>query len=202
MKATSPTQRGQRSRRAIIDAASSVFARHGYVKASLNEIIRESGLTKGAFYFHFPSKQALALAVVLDGQERVTTAVLRSVSLHERAVDRLFDVPRQVVTVLQSDETCLAQDMLVAEMSRDPALRAELTQPRREWLARTERQFREAQAEGTVRDDVDPAVLAEVAIGGFMGMQALTDELGDDALRRRVEALIAVVQLAVLTRPS
>ena len=60
------TDRGTRSRRAILDAAMPIFERDGYAAASLNQIIAASGLTKGGFYFHFASKQALALAVLAD----------------------------------------------------------------------------------------------------------------------------------------
>jgi len=57
-----PADRGARSRRAMLDAALPIFERDGYAAASLNQIIAASGLTKGGFYFHFASKQELALA--------------------------------------------------------------------------------------------------------------------------------------------
>src|SRR6266508_3236138 len=63
------TDRGEATRRRILDVAARSFAEHGFRGNSLNDIVRESGLTKGAFYFHFPSKEALALAVFQDKQE-------------------------------------------------------------------------------------------------------------------------------------
>ena len=60
----------------------------------------------------------------------------------------------------------------------------------------TTAQFAEAQAEGDIRSDLDPALLAEVAVGGFAGMQTMTEQLADDDLERRVEALILVVRTA------
>jgi AcrR family transcriptional regulator len=68
-KRSIPLTRGNRSRRAILDAALPIFARDDYTAASLNQIIAASGLTKGGFYFHFPSKQALALAVIEDQRQ-------------------------------------------------------------------------------------------------------------------------------------
>jgi hypothetical protein len=59
-------------------------------------------------------------------------------------------------------------------------------------------QFAAAQEEGSVRADLDPRDLAEVAVGGLNGMRFMTDQLHDHELARRVELLIKVVQLATV----
>lgn len=51
----------------ILDAAEEVFAERGYQAAAVDEIVQRSGTSKGSFYFHFPSKQAIFQALV-DGQ--------------------------------------------------------------------------------------------------------------------------------------
>lgn len=51
------------TRRALLDAASVVFARRGYHAASVDEIAAEAGLTTGALYWHFPGKEQLFLAL-------------------------------------------------------------------------------------------------------------------------------------------
>ena len=61
-------------------------------------------------------------------------------------------------------------------------------------------QFRDAQAEGDVSGDLDAETLAQVAVGGFIGMQTITEQLGDDAFVRRVESLIDVVRRATTPR--
>jgi AcrR family transcriptional regulator len=88
-------ERADRSRRAILDAAVPIFAERGYA-TSLNEIIRASGLTKGGFYFHFPSKGALALAVIDDYQRRWAGQVMAEAARYVRAIDRVFTVPRNL----------------------------------------------------------------------------------------------------------
>jgi AcrR family transcriptional regulator len=55
-----------RTRSQLIDAAAAVFARHGYVAASLDEVAEEAGLTKGAVYSNFDSKEDLFQAVIGD----------------------------------------------------------------------------------------------------------------------------------------
>ncbi len=56
--------RAVRTRRTILEAAAAVFDEFGYEGASTTEILARSGLTRGALYFHFPSKEAIADAVV------------------------------------------------------------------------------------------------------------------------------------------
>jgi AcrR family transcriptional regulator len=48
----------------ILDAAAVLFDLHGYLGTSMNDLLGESRVTKGAFYFHFPSKESLAVAIV------------------------------------------------------------------------------------------------------------------------------------------
>jgi AcrR family transcriptional regulator len=55
-----------RTRAQLIDAAAAVFARRGYVAASLDEVAEEAGLTKGAVYSNFDSKEDLFQAVIED----------------------------------------------------------------------------------------------------------------------------------------
>jgi AcrR family transcriptional regulator len=55
-----------RTRAQLIDAAATVFARRGYMAASLDEVAEEAGLTKGAVYSNFDSKEDLFEAVIDD----------------------------------------------------------------------------------------------------------------------------------------
>jgi AcrR family transcriptional regulator len=192
-------QRTQRSRRAILAAAHPVFARRGYAGASLNQIIEDSGMTKGGFYFHFPSKQALALAVVPDQQQRLADSVAAEIAPLPRAVDRLFETPRVIVRATLEGHGPTELGRLVSELAQDPDLRDEVCGSIRIWVDLVADQFREAQAEGSIRADLYAAMLADVAVGGLTGMQVLTDQLADDGLERRVEGLIQTVRLATQT---
>jgi AcrR family transcriptional regulator len=189
--------RGTRSRRAILDAARPIFERDGYAGASLNRIIVASGLTKGGFYFHFASKQALALAVLSDHQARWLDAVAAETRHHHRAVDRLFATPRVIARLAQEGGGPVALRRLTEELARDPDLRDQVCGSIRASIDATSAQFAAAQTEGTVRADLDPRDLAELAVGGFIGAQALTEQLADGRLFERVEALVRTMREAV-----
>src|SRR5512139_2032486 len=59
-------QRSEETRSRILEAAIKLFSNRGYNKASVDDICAEAGISKGAFYHHFESKQGLFLAL-LDG---------------------------------------------------------------------------------------------------------------------------------------
>ena len=201
-RAATGTERGGRTRRQILDAAAPVFAEHGYAGASLNQIILRSGLTKGGFYFHFPSKLDLALAVIGDHNQRWFDRVMAEVATQPRAIDRLFALPRVLTRSTLAGEGPSYLRKLTDELSRDPAIRDEVCGSVRIGIETTANQFREAQADGEIRPEIDPDVLAEVCVGSFTGMQTLTEQLADGQLERRVEALIQVVRTATEVRPQ
>jgi TetR/AcrR family transcriptional regulator, transcriptional repressor for nem operon len=51
--------KGSETRERILQAAASRFRRQGYVETSVNQVMRDAGLTHGGFYAHFPSKEDL-----------------------------------------------------------------------------------------------------------------------------------------------
>jgi AcrR family transcriptional regulator len=59
-------QRSEETRARIMESAIKLFSNRGYNTASVDDICAEAGTSKGAFYHHFESKQALFLAL-LDG---------------------------------------------------------------------------------------------------------------------------------------
>jgi len=59
-------QRSEETRARILESAIKLFSSNGYNKASVDNICADAGLSKGAFYHHFESKQDLFLAL-LDG---------------------------------------------------------------------------------------------------------------------------------------
>jgi AcrR family transcriptional regulator len=63
----------------ILDEAFRIFLERGYDNASLNDVISEAGLSKGMFYHHFQSKEALLLA------------------LFERASDETYEALRPII---------------------------------------------------------------------------------------------------------
>ena len=68
-------QRSEETKARILESAIKLFSSRGYNKASVDEICREAGISKGAFYHHFESKQALFLALLDGWLKTIDTAI-------------------------------------------------------------------------------------------------------------------------------
>jgi len=64
--ATAESGRSDRRRQAIIDAATEVFLRHGYVGATTDEVAARAAVSKQTLYKHFADKQRLFAEVILE----------------------------------------------------------------------------------------------------------------------------------------
>jgi AcrR family transcriptional regulator len=181
------TERGEATRQHILEAAAEAFAEHGFAGTSLNDVIRAAGATKGGFYHHFPSKEALALEVVRYKQEQWTGRVISASMQHTRAMDQLMAMTRALCDLHEQDKAADSLGKLCAELSEDPELAPRLSTQFVTWVDITQSLLARAQAEGDVRPDVDPRTAAEVAVSLFMGIEELAAMVtGSADLRDRV----------------
>jgi AcrR family transcriptional regulator len=71
-----PTQieRAEATRGKLLAVARRLFATKGYAATSLDELVRRAGVTKGAFYHHFPDKQAIFRVVFEQAEQELCDA--------------------------------------------------------------------------------------------------------------------------------
>src|ERR1700709_1841170 len=107
----SSTRRGTRTRRHLIEQSAGVFDRNGFKGSTLDQMVRATGYTRGAFYFHFDSKDALAEAIVIDQRTRWAT-LLESVRAGEA------DPLRGLLTFIYVSAALHESDIVVRAASR------------------------------------------------------------------------------------
>lgn len=90
------------TRERILEAAATVFAASGYSVATMDEIARVSGLSKGSLYFHFTSKEELFLALMDHLAERIWSAVTPAMASVRGAPARIAAALRAVLSVFES----------------------------------------------------------------------------------------------------
>jgi AcrR family transcriptional regulator len=162
------------TRRALLVAAATRFAEVGYHGTSLSEVITACKVTKGALYFHFISKQALADAVVA---EMVVGWKVMVAEVRTRGLDPLWTL------LAQSDEA-------VARVTNDPIARGGLqllAEPRvvcADASAHyvyvemvTTEQLTAATVAGMLRPGLDPARIARVAVAMVTGVKPICDHV-------------------------
>lgn len=76
---TPRTERGRRTRRAILDAAAAEFGERGFHDASISGITRRAGVALGSFYTYFEGKDVVFRALVRDLSEQVRESVAPAV---------------------------------------------------------------------------------------------------------------------------
>jgi AcrR family transcriptional regulator len=88
----------------ILDAALSVFAGKGYHRATVDDIVRASGTSKGAVYHHFASKEAVFLALVDDFAARLATAVAAAIAAGHGALGKVEGALTAVLDTFAGNE--------------------------------------------------------------------------------------------------
>jgi AcrR family transcriptional regulator len=173
--------RAVRTRRAILEAAAAVFDELGYEGASTTEILARSGLTRGALYFHFPSKEAIADAVV-DTQNEALAPPANKVTLQA-----IIDLTLAFAERLRTDVVLRAAVRLTVEQAsyKTPTAAAYLG-PADLLTA----MFTQAQRDGELLATVDPVEVGQLVVGAFTGIQILSQVRdGRRDLPRRVATL-------------
>ncbi|MDI4655973.1 TetR/AcrR family transcriptional regulator [Xanthobacter autotrophicus] len=139
-------------RQRILAAAVACFSRDGFHGASMQKICAEAGMSPGALYRYFPSKESL-IAAIVEGERAERLAFFDTVSKAPSVLDALTDC-----TAAMMEEGCLATARLgpevMAEAIRNADLRAAV-EPHEE---ESRVQLRAALANAVEQGEVDPAL--------------------------------------------
>jgi AcrR family transcriptional regulator len=85
------------TRERILEAAADVFGEKGFYGAAVDDVVRASDSSKGAFYFHFPNKRGLFVALVDHLTARLVDRAERAIALEPDPVRRLDAALRAVL---------------------------------------------------------------------------------------------------------
>jgi TetR/AcrR family transcriptional regulator, fatty acid metabolism regulator protein len=104
----------------ILHAALAVFARKGYHRAVVDDIVRASRTSKGAVYHHFPNKEALFLALVDDFSARLAESVAAAIGGAHGALGKVEAALRSGLDTFAHHRE-LARILLLESVSLGPA---------------------------------------------------------------------------------
>lgn len=108
----------------ISDAAITCFARKGYYEASMDDIAREAGLSKGSLYWHFPSKRDLFRSLLETWIAEVMEGLPEAVAACESGAAKLTLIADSIKnTVAVRPELARAQLEFAAQAIRDDEFR-------------------------------------------------------------------------------
>lgn len=168
-----PTRNPEATRQLLLQAAYEEIYAHGFQAASLDNILAETGVTKGALYHHFKNKMALGYAVV----DEIIRPMIR-----EAWVDSLAaaDDPIQALTEAfhgareeRGEQACMLGcplNNLAQEMSGlDEGFRQRIQRALETWQQGVAQALRRGQARGFVSEEVDPEKAATFILASLEG---------------------------------
>ena len=188
---TDAPNRSARKRKAILDAATEVFLKSGYLGANMDEIAALSGVSKQTVYKHFASKEALFIEIVTSMTDNAGDVVRDEVAELDEGGDvaeYLVDCAYRQLKVVLTPRIMQLRRLVIGEVSRFPELARVLYErgPARA-LATLGAMFERLAARGLLTIE-DPALAASHF--NWLVMSAPLNQamlLGDEAIPKPAE---------------
>ncbi|MEY8014797.1 TetR family transcriptional regulator [Mycobacterium servetii] len=165
-------RRAGTTRHRLIAAASRQFAHRPYSMVSLDDILAEAQLTKGAMYFHFPSKQALAMAIIDDVTEMSGAAVSELLARKMSGLETLIDLIYFLAVQDTQDEVARAGVRLLETLDNSTDMADARWQS---WVEFVTTLLERALSEGDVTDRHEPEDVAKMLVALWLGVRRISD---------------------------
>ena len=185
----------EQTRALLVDAALRVFAEHGYEEATVEDIAAAAGYSKGAYYFHFTSKEDIFLEL-LEQWTGEQTERLRAFEKATPAAAALLETLEGFLSY--GERESLWPRLLLefwAQARRHDAVRRELALAYAGWRRLLAQTFRRATGSGLLSPQLDPDAAARLVLATHDGLvvEACIDPEGVQrvSLRRVLGALLS-----------
>jgi TetR/AcrR family transcriptional regulator, transcriptional repressor for nem operon len=156
----------------IVEAALKVLHQRGFNATGVQDITDAAGVPKGSFYNHFESKEALGLEALerywqgaLNGLELLKDTRTAPVARLKAYFRGLNDLARK----LKYRPGCMIGNLSVEMSYQSPAIRERLAGILARWSTAIEACVKEAQADGSLRPDLDASAMAVFLLNSWEG---------------------------------
>lgn len=174
-------ERAVRTRAQVLDAAAEEFATHGYMAATLLGIVQRTGMTKGALYGHFSSKEDLATALLDEAGDKLIERAAQYAGHGTTALHALRENVLDLVRHLRGDASARSALRLAVEAPYLDRHGPGLVERIRLLLTRA---VTEAQAGRRTVGRCPPETIARLLMSAFLGIPHPVPRDDADAARR------------------
>lgn len=189
-------RRSDATRLQILRAASRLFARSPYSRVSLDDILADAAVTKGAMYFHFRSKHALACAIVELGMEQARASVEEVLASKLSGMETLIDLLYLIAVDDLGDETTRAGLNLLESIGRTDGLQAKAVG---RWTTVFTEIVDKAIREGDIQEGSDAEAIARVLLSIYLGLRQTSDLADPQRYLRDLQSACAIVLPGFIT---
>jgi AcrR family transcriptional regulator len=153
------------TRRRIYDSALTIFRRDGVDSCRMDDIAAMAGVSRGAFYFHFPTKEHVLLERMRETEDAIRAAI--DALPADTPIDRVLATQNRSLAAIWDPDPKLLPDVVSAALRftavtmHDPH-----ATPLRSALAT---RFRKARERGEIVSGLPPEVLSDVYLGNTLG---------------------------------
>jgi TetR/AcrR family transcriptional regulator, transcriptional repressor for nem operon len=168
MTTNSTDGRADVTRRQILRAASYQFARRAYHDVCIDDILTEAELTKGAMYFHFRSKYALAVAIIESQTAAVAVAMGDLLSRNLSGLETLIDFSYLIAARDVQTDGARAGLNLLESAGRSEGMQGRLLDY---WVCAVAGVVEKAIAEGDINKRYSPDEVARLVVSLHMGLR-------------------------------
>lgn len=174
MNAVAATRRDpDRTRQTLLQAAFDEIYVHGFQGASLDRILKDTGVTKGALYHHFRNKLELGYAVLEEViGPMVITGWIQAMAETDDPLDSILCVTRARAEEQAENAVYWGCPLnnLAQEMSPlDEGFRTRIEKLCNSWRRGLAAALRQGQAHGKVRESIDPDAVATFVVASIEG---------------------------------
>lgn len=163
-------QRSAQTKKSIMDAATTLFARDGYESTGVAEICARAGVSKGAFYYHFDSKENVFLTLI-DTWLNTLETTLTEISFQAKSVpDGLLEMAGMMQPVFENNQYFMGLFLeLWTHANRNDKVRQATVAPYRRFEETFTRLIQRGIDEGTI-DDVEPEIAGQLLLSLSSGL--------------------------------
>jgi AcrR family transcriptional regulator len=174
----------------ILRAASHQFARKSYSLVSLDDILADAEVTKGAMYFHFRSKYALASAIIEYRGAAARASVDQLLTRKLSGLETLIDISYLVAIEDIGDETARAGLNLLESIGRTDGLQGNV---HGQWVTAFAAIARKGVRDGDIIGDRDSEGIARLLVSMYLGLRQTSNLAEPERFLRDLEKLWALV---------
>jgi AcrR family transcriptional regulator len=166
----------------ILKAAQDLFSRSGFESASVSEICQSAGVSKGAFYHHFPSKQSVFMELLADwlrGLDKALEDLRGNQPEVPQSLIQMADILPGIAKAAEGHLPIFLEFWVHA--SRDPALWKAAIAPYQKYRDFFIQMMGEGMATGSISAaDKETAALAVMSLAIGLLLQGIVDPHGSD----------------------